>query len=418
MPAPKPCSKRQLEYASKISQMTGKKLPEYINQRTLSAYIGANQDEYFRLKDIADRQNQNILIERIKSEVDIVGYAEEIGFHTVRKGRYFSLKEHDSVMIDPERNKFWQNSVGVIGKSAIGSGGSVIDFAMRFTNMTTGEAIRYFAERIGAQEQTNSHVTHKVVTPPPRPTHIEELPRQANTMHHVFAYLTKSRHIHPDIVQDFVDQKMLYQDTHNNCVFVAYDRNNHTEPVFAMKRGTNTYNRFVGDVYGSNYEKGFYIDNNASKMIVTESIIDAMSIMTIFKDNGQDYKAYDYLPMAGATKFEAVEHALNQFPKNHVLLALDNDHGGWFNAQKFTEYIQPLFPDILVENYFPHKNDWNQELTDYSKIHGWAKGLSFQKTILNSTQKEKINAMQAAMQDASQTYAKMQEREHDISQEL
>ena len=80
MPAPKPCSKRQLEYASKISQMTGKKLPEYMNQRTLSAYIGANQDEYFRLKDIADRQNQNILIERIKSEVDIVGYAEEIGF--------------------------------------------------------------------------------------------------------------------------------------------------------------------------------------------------------------------------------------------------------------------------------------------------------------------------------------------------
>ena len=64
MPAPKPCSKRQLEYASKISQMTGKKLPEYMNQRTLSAYIGANQDEYFRLKDIADRQNQNILIER------------------------------------------------------------------------------------------------------------------------------------------------------------------------------------------------------------------------------------------------------------------------------------------------------------------------------------------------------------------
>ncbi len=40
-----------------------------------------------------------------------------------------------------------------------------------------------------------------------------------------------------------------------------------------------------------------------------------------------------------------------------------------------------LFPDVLIENYFPQKKDWNQELTDYSKIHGWAKGLSFQKTI-------------------------------------
>lgn len=417
MPAPKPCSKRQLEYASKISQMTGKKLPEYMNQRTLSAYIGANQDEYFRLKDIADRQNQNILIERIKSEVDIVGYAEEIGFHTVRKGRYFSLKEHDSVMIDPERNKFWQNSVGITSGSAFGSGGSVIDFAMRFGNMTTGEAIRYFAERVGAQQQTVSYVTHQVSSPSQKPTHIT-LPQQANTMRNAFAYLTKSRHIHPDIVQDFVDQKMLYQDTHNNCVFVAYDRDNPTDPVFAMKRGTNTYKRFVGDVYGCNYEKGFYIDNHAPNMIVTESVIDAMSVMTILKDNGQDYKAYDYLPMAGATKFEAVEHALNQSSKEHVLLALDNDKGGLDNAQKLTDHLQPLFPDVLIENYFPQKKDWNQELTDYSKIHGWAKGLSFQKTILNNPQKEKINAMQAAMQDASQTYAKMQEREHDISQEL
>ena len=109
-----------------------------------------------------------------------------------------------------------------------------------------------------------------------------------------------------------------------------------------MKRGTNTYKRFVGDVYGCNYEKGFYIDNHAPNMIVTESVIDAMSVMTILKDNGQDYKAYDYLPMAGATKFEAVEHALNQSSKDHVLLALDNDKGGLDNAQKLTDHLSPF----------------------------------------------------------------------------
>ena len=42
-------------------------------------------------------------------------------------------------------------------------------------------------------------------------------------MRKVFAYLTKSRFINQEIVQDFVTQHMLYQDLKGNCVFVSYD---------------------------------------------------------------------------------------------------------------------------------------------------------------------------------------------------
>lgn len=42
----------------------------------------------------------------IKEQVKIVDYAPRMGFTVIRKGRYFSLKEHDSVIIDPEKKLF------------------------------------------------------------------------------------------------------------------------------------------------------------------------------------------------------------------------------------------------------------------------------------------------------------------------
>lgn len=57
-------------------------------------------------------------------------------------------------------------------------------------------------------------------------------------MRRAYAYLIKTRYIDQDVVQDFVNQKMLYQDQRGNCVFVSYDKDK--QPVFACKRGTNT----------------------------------------------------------------------------------------------------------------------------------------------------------------------------------
>lgn len=40
-------------------------------------------------------------------------------------------------------------------------------------------------------------------------------------MRNIFAYLTKNRCIDPEIVQEMVDRKFLYQDQRHNCVFVS-----------------------------------------------------------------------------------------------------------------------------------------------------------------------------------------------------
>ena len=64
-----------------------------------------------------------------------------------------------------------------------------------------------------------------------------QLPEKDSHMRNVFAYLIKTRKIMPEVVQDWVDRKYLYQDTHKNCVFVGYDLENQENVVFACRTG-------------------------------------------------------------------------------------------------------------------------------------------------------------------------------------
>ena len=52
------------------------------------------------------RHNDEVVHQQIVDNIRIVDYASELGFTLVRRGKYFTLKEHDSVMIDPEAELF------------------------------------------------------------------------------------------------------------------------------------------------------------------------------------------------------------------------------------------------------------------------------------------------------------------------
>lgn len=141
----------------------------------------------------------------IKENISIVDYASSIGFTPVRKGKYYSLKEHDSIIIDTHKNVYWQNSISGYGK-CIGEMGSIIDFAMKFCNMSFYEVIRQFEGDIPRDSQCQvrkeKRISDKTL----------KLPAKDANMRKVYAYLIKTRNIKPDVVQFFVDNKMLYQD--------------------------------------------------------------------------------------------------------------------------------------------------------------------------------------------------------------
>lgn len=346
-------TKKQLEYAEQIANALGKEIPNKFNMQVVSKFIAENKKEFYNAKN---QMESNQIYSKIKENISIVDFASEIGLTPIRRGKYFSLKEHDSVIIDTNKNCFWRNSVSANrNNSSIGKGGSVIDFAQEFTCLSLKDILKNFSNRIEG-------ISFDVKKKNEQEENINGLilPEQSDNMRRVYAYLIKSRGISKSVVQDFVDRKMLYQDNKGNCVFVSYENQ---RPVFGCIRGTCSGKRFLGDLKGCDYEKGFYVSNHANKLIVTESVIDAMSIMTILYEQGLNYKEYDYMPLASATKHEALLLCLKNAPKEAVLLALDNDKGGIKNMNIIRERLDEMNISVFVSDHIPKENDWNKELT-------------------------------------------------------
>lgn len=293
-------------------------------------------------------------LEKIK-EISIVEYAARIGFTPIRVGRYYSLKEHDSVRIDASRNVFFRNSTG--------EKGSIIDFVMAMRGISLGAAIKELNGNLGSLEPLEP--TEKKMNYPDKnkPTSLQ-LPNKASSMKNVFAYLVKTRCISQKLVQELVDRDMLYQDNRNNCVFVS--RNEENVAVFATVRGTNTYKRWVGDVYGCDYSHSFFIDNGADKLVVTESVIDALSFMDVMNQRGNNHLNYNYLALSGTGKAkEAIDYHLDKANYEAILLALDSDIAGKRMTEEMVNHISAVNPNINVADYNPEiYKDWNEALVD------------------------------------------------------
>lgn len=283
-------------------------------------------------------------LEKVKRSKSIVEYAREIGFHPKKIGSYYTLKEHDSVRINPERNIFIRNSTG--------EKGSIIDFAMCFQRLNFKEAVRELEKAYGnsdkafenAEEEKDIRVKEKVYT--------LELPKADANMRNVFAYLTKTRCISGEVVSDMVYRKVLYQDIHKNCVFVS--RNKDGKPAFASIRGTNTYKKFIADALGSDYTHGLFIPGeNSSRIIITECAIDSLSIMELIGETSGNYKGYDFLALSGCTKAEdMIKNHLSRDYKD-AYICLDNDSAGKKSAAFIENLGKELNPNITMHTLFP-----------------------------------------------------------------
>lgn len=286
-------------------------------------------------------------LEEIK-KISITEYARQMGFTPVKIGSYYTLKEHDSVRIDPRKNIFFRNSTG--------DRGTVIDFVMAFKSVSCGEAIKLLCDEIELPK------VYKEQNSVPQKKKELILPAKARNMKNVFAYLVKTRCINQKIVQEMVDRDMLYQDERNNCVFVS--RNENGKSVFATVRGTNTDKKWVGDVSGCDYSHSFFIDNCSRNLIVTESVIDAMSMMDIKEQKGENHQEYNYLSVSGLGKSrEALGYHLGKTLYDIVFLAFDNDDKGREIAKEMKKHIESINQDISVSMLIPEADkDWNEKL--------------------------------------------------------
>lgn len=360
-----------------IEQAVEKHVPKSSLQETLPVPVPRE-----KTASVARSQNSvgnGQIYEEMKRQIRITDYAQSHGFHVERVGRYYTLAEHGSVRIDPDRNCFfWNSGIDPVTHQSMeeNSKGSVIDFAMALVHgHDKHEALKELGSLVYMPGQGQAPVTRReagqAVASPPKKSLAESLPPKAAKMHRAYAYLTKSRYIDPDVVQEFVDRKMLYQDDRGNCVFVAHAADG--KPNFATLRGTLTEKRFTADVPGNDYTRNFYINNGADKLIVAESVIDTMSVMSILEGQGIDHRKYDYLALTGTAKEKAVLTHLQETPKKEVLLSLDRDLAGVSAAGKIEGQIRKVLGDNpgspAVTFHVPRegRKDWNDELASAAK---------------------------------------------------
>ncbi|MDQ0363249.1 5' nucleotidase, NT5C type [Breznakia pachnodae] len=301
-------------------------------------------------------KRSTVSLDTIKNSVSIAEYARDVlGMGLIKESRgMFRLDAHDSCKIYPN-NTFYRFSQGV--------GGSIVDFIKHFQEVDTKEAIAILKQHYkesNPDERFNSgeKATNKSVV---RGFDKDlEVPEKGSTNKNVYAYLTKTRGISADIVNDYLKRGLLYQDVNNNCVFVGrLDRTIH----YAMVRGTGR-GKFRQDVAGSVKEVGIYVENNSDTLIVNEAAIDQMSYQTLV----QDPKAYSYLACNGASNVvNAIRFHMNKRAEatnlNRVIIALDNDDAGIENTEKVVEYLKEDYPDLEVRVHLPENaNDFNDQL--------------------------------------------------------
>ncbi len=323
-------------------------------------------------------------LEEIRN-INIVDLVYRLGYTPQKKGNLYNLKEHDSLVIYPNTNSFFQFSTG--------KGGSVVDLHMALTGSNLKDSIKELKEYANIKDSYNysNNMRYKDISDHEKLEENKkfELPKKSDKGYkNMFAYLIKQRCIDNDIVTSMMKRKLIYQDENRNVVFVGYNKDK--EPVCATKRSTNTGSNFKGDVLGSDKSHGFYVDNKSDTLFVAESPIDILSIMTVqklknedYKQNNylalsdkshgfyvdnksdtlfvaespidilsimtvqklknEDYKQNNYLALLGATNYKALENTL-EYNKSitKVILCMDNDNAGKKALEELKKIIQTI----------------------------------------------------------------------------
>lgn len=181
-------------------------------------------------------------------------------------------------------------------------------------------------------------------------------------------YLIKKRCLDSEIIDYCLENKLMYEcKTDHSVVFIGYD--SHRLASYACKRATDSDWKI--DVAGSDKRFSFSIRNPSSKTVrVFESAIDLLSFITLMKRNGLDYKADNYLSIAGATLIGksiekskipvALEQFLFDYSMDKIILHLDNDRAGIETTKKIFYW---LYDKYDVRNQPPRNaKDFNEML--------------------------------------------------------
>lgn len=314
-------------------------------------------------------------LERFKSEINLVEFAESMGYEIDKK----ESGRSSFVMRGPGDDKI------IVATSQAGHGvyfsvrsdedkGTIIDFVQRRQNLNMGEVRKELRPWIGSGIPTRAG--RPVLRQPAEKRPAKPAPSSPDRQQ-VFAAYTKMQPAgdHPYLVDERKISTRILRDPRFSGSIRIDQRGNAVFPHFD-EQGLSGYEMkndgFTG--FSKHGQKSVWLSSNASsasRIVVVESAIDALSHAQL---EGRSDDAYfsiggnpspDQLSLLRRTLERASERGAV------LVLATDNDDDG----EKLAEKIGAVAPESMkITRERPEANDWNQQLKDSRRHH--APGLS------------------------------------------
>lgn len=231
-------------------------------------------------------------------------------------------------------------------------GGDAVGFVRKFYNKEYAEAVQFLLDgKCGTIVRA-------------KPKEIErkafEMPKAYWNMNRVKDYLCNVRGIDEDVIQAFVNKKMIFESAdYHNVVFVGFDKNG--VPRHANKRGILKGSTFKGNAEGSLDEYAFHWIGTNNKLFLVEAPIDALSLICLNKDTWQeDWKNNSYAASCSISD-RVLFQCLKDYPQiDEVYIAYDSDIYGQRAAKRTKAKLDAkggYKTHILVPSY----KDWNED---------------------------------------------------------
>lgn len=267
----------------------------------------------------------------------------------------YVTRTHDSLKIS--NGKWYWFSQGFGGRSAL-------DFLVKVKEYSFMEAVEI--------------IVGNVITTPPKIYQSDKkvtldrliLPDKAPNNDKAKSYLI-SRGIDESIIQECIDNDLIYQQfKNNNVVFIGYDKDKKAR--YAMCRGTNE-SRYMQEATGSHKAFSFKLESKeeSNTLHIFESAIDLLSYATLLKLNDKEWYNTHLLSLAGvyqpASKIEdsKIPLALNLYLNQHqnikkIYLHLDNDKAGRLATLALKEVLPKQYE--VIDDHPPVGKDVNDFL--------------------------------------------------------
>ena len=275
---------------------------------------------------------------------DILGVARELNLKLEKRKNTYKVPGYGGLYITPMKNAFHCFSADMSREN--NCGGGPIQLVMVIHQCTFIESVSYLLGIKGLDTYKREPVEEKEIE--------FSLPERSDSFRHIYAYLIKTRKIDRWVVDQFIKEKMLYENKYHSCVFVGYDYDGN--PRHAAIRGTMTSKAFKGETRGSDKRFAFHRSGENKMLHVYESPIDMMSYLTLYPDAIKDHHVA-LCCLADTSLQEYVKH----YDIQRIFLHLDNDEWGRNQTEKLKDFYGKSY-DIWDESPFDGYKDFNEQL--------------------------------------------------------